>query len=155
MFEEGSDELARLEELGQVVRPAIAEFDDWPALSEYVVQSVAAGASRGHVYLKTQTPPTLIELWVRRYVKCSNPHCTNKFPAIRKHLNGERWSIHVSGPENDGHKRCRHRIETKRQTQWLYLVTKQVVRSPRIAKSRENARQGLFKINEDNELVII
>lgn len=155
MFEEGSIELAREEEEGRAVRPAIARFDDWPTLQKYVVQSIAAGASRGHVYLRKDTPQALIELWVKRYVRCSNPECTNKFPAIRKHKNGDGWSIHVSGPIDDGHGRCRHRIETKRSTQWLYLVTRQANRSPRIRKATEDARQALLRINAKNELEIL
>lgn len=152
MFEEDSVELLRIEELGLAIRPAIAKLPEWSRLREVIVHAKSAGASRGHVYVRSDASPALIERLQKVHVSCSNPECVLRFPAIRLHRNGTRWSIHVSGIETNGHGACRHRKETKLQTEWLYLVTKQAVRGPRLAKAIKNSDQGLFKINAKNEL---
>ena len=140
---EDSDELRDLIALGRAERPAIADLDIWNEIKPYVVHGMYAGASRQHVYLMTQTPEKFINRWKKRPVRCSNPDCNDLFPCIRKHLNGKQWSIHVSGPLN-GHPQCRNRNETRMQTLWLYLVTGQAMRSPRVARARKDARQSLF-----------
>lgn len=151
---EASVELARLVENGKAERPAIAKLTEWKELREWVVHATCAGASRGHIYIRRDAPAKLIKRLQKVHVDCANPECPIRFPAIRKHLNGEQWSIHVTGPkQGNAHRHCSHRKEANIQTEWLYFVTKQAGQSPRMKKAREDSRQGLMKIDENNDLI--
>lgn len=145
MFEEGSEELKTLEQLGKAVRPAIADLCEWTEILPWIVRSETAGASRSHVYLRTDTPEPLIKRLLKVHVECANSNCNNTFAVIRKHLNGRQFSVHVSGPGAQ-HDRCHKCQETKDKTLWLYLVAGQAGRSPRVQKAREDSRQRLMDI---------
>jgi len=144
-FQEDSEEMRTLEVIGKIIRPAIADLDEWPELLRYIVRAETAGASRGHVYLEAHTPASLIQRLRKRYVKCSNSNCNDEFIAIRKHANARLWSIHVSGP-GDAHKHCHKCAETKKKTLWVYLVSGQAGRSPRVRKASEDTLQRVMDL---------
>lgn len=142
-FVEGSEELKTLELLGKIIKPAIADPAEWPEILPWIVRSESAGASRSHVYLRSDTPEGLIQRLRKIHVECANSKCNNTFAVIRKHEDGRLWSIHVSGPR-DLHKKCNTCEETKKKTLWIYLVAGQAGQSPRVKKAREDSRQRLM-----------
>lgn len=144
-FEERYEMVRTLEAEGKAIRPAIAELPKWSEILKWIVAAQNAGASRGHVYLRSDTPPALIKDLSNTYIACSNSECNDKFQAIRKHRNARLWSIHVSGPDQ-AHNHCHHCKETKLKTEWLYIVSEQAGRSPRMKRACDNARQRVFDL---------
>lgn len=122
------------------INPAIMDLPIWQELRTFVTPIHNSDKSRASIHLRV-LPPGLQRRAKKIFVKCGHPNCDKQICIIRKHAGSSTYSVHPTGPRDEGHDRCAYGKYVQAQMLALQLDVEQAEQSPRIKRVKEDRRQ--------------
>jgi hypothetical protein len=123
------------------VRPPFADLPLWHEVKPYIVPELGS-QNQSRFTFHGQMPKPLRERALAVETRCAG--CQQSHHPYRCHVGSSDISIHVTGPRDDGHRRCSYGERAQAQIHWLRIQIRRCEYVPTAPPAPPAGRDLLF-----------